>query len=280
MTTVISQKYEVLGPLGQGSIGTVYKVRHTSLKTILALKELPADLMKNPEMVARFTRAARVLARLYHPNLVRVIDFDRDDSRYYLVMEYIEGKTLQQYLREKGPLPLPEVLDISRPVAGALASGHKNDPPLVHRALKPANIMIEDHSGRVVVMDLGLAQELDRKELDATGTGGVVGTVPYSSPEQLRHEPLDGRADIYALGLVMYEMYAGSQFFAGLDEAAVLGRVLYDPQEHEPSFARPTPAAFTALITKAIAKNRQRRYQQMEELLRDIEACRSTSLAT
>lgn len=272
MATVISRKYEVVGQLGQGGMGLVYKVRHTALETISALKVLPAYLMENQDMVNRFYREARVMARLNHPNIVRVLDIERDESLnlYYFVMEYIEGVTLGKYLRDKGPLPLPEVLKISHQVADALAYAHTHTPPIIHRDIKPANIMIEAHSSRVVVMDFGIAKELG--ENDSTKTGTVIGTLKYASPEQLRHEPLDGSADVYSLGMVMYEMYTGKQFFGGLDEHAVLGKVLYDTNENTPTFDRPPPAAFATLLTQAMAKNRDRRYHSMRDLLKAIEA--------
>lgn len=270
---IISRKYEVLDQLGQGGMGVVYKVRHVTLDTIFALKVLPRDFMENPEMVTRFYREARVVARLSHPNIVRVSDIDHDETLnfHYFVMEYIQGQTFANYLRERGALPIQDVVSIARQVASALAYGHGYTPSVIHRDIKPANIMIEDRSGRVVVMDFGIAKELDNTEVTKTGT--VIGTLKYCSPEQMRHEPLDGSADIYSLGMVMYEAYAGRQFFAGLDEASVIGKVLYDPQENEPVFARPVPPPFVALVTKAIAKSRTQRYQNVEEFLRDLDTC-------
>src|SRR5262249_3687155 len=147
----------------------------------------------------------------------------------YIVMEYIQGKNLKQYISQRGPLPLPEVLEIARQVATALDYMHEQTPVVIHRDIKPTNIMIEDLSGRAVLLDFGIAKELDEGDRTRTKTGAMVGTWKYSSPEQLRHEPLTGSADVYSLGLVMYEMYTGAQFFAGLDEHAVLGKVLYEP---------------------------------------------------
>ncbi|MGE0820580.1 MAG: protein kinase [Candidatus Binatia bacterium] len=275
MAMVISRKYEVVGQLGQGGMGLVYKVRHTALDTILALKVLPAYLMENQDMVNRFYREARVMARLNHPNIVRVMDIERDENMnlHYFVMEYIEGKTLGKYARDKGSLSLSEIIEISRQVAEALAYAHNHNPSIIHRDIKPANIMIEDRSSRVVVMDFGIAKELG--DGDSTKTGVVIGTLKYASPEQLRHEPLDGSADVYSLGMVIYEMYAGRQFFAGLDEHAVLGKVLYEPGENVPRFDRPPPPAFAELVTRAISKSRDRRYRNMQELLRALEDCRA-----
>lgn len=270
---IISRKYEVLSPLGQGGMGVVYKVRHVVLDTLLALKVLPHDLMASPEMVSRFYREARVMARLRHPNIVRVLDIDHDEEHefHYFVMEYIQGPTLRTYLQEKGSLPLPEVLNIALQVARALVYAHAHMPPVIHRDIKPANIMIEEESSRVVVMDFGIAKELGGG--DMTKSGVVLGTLKYCSPEQLRNEPLDGSADVYALGMVMYETYTGGHLFAGVDEAGVIGKVLYEASESEPRFTQPTPPSFVALMKKAIAKSRERRYRHMKELLHDLEMC-------
>ena len=273
ISMIISRKYEVIDQLGKGGMGVVYKVRHVTLDTIFALKALPRDMMENPEMVSRFYREARVVARLSHPHIVRVSDIDHDDELqfHYFVMEYIEGQTFAQYLRDRGPLPLSDVVAITRQVARALTYAHGYAPPIVHRDIKPANIMIEDRTGRVVVMDFGIAKELDSG--DMTKSGMVIGTLRYCAPEQMRRESLDGCADIYSLGMVMYEAYAGGPFFAGADEAEVIGKVLYDPREHEPIFPRPAPPAFAALVKKAIAKSRDRRHRTMEEFVRELDAC-------
>ncbi len=276
---IISHKYEVQDQLGQGSMGVVYKVRHIALETLSALKVLPTHLMGNPELVKRFYREARVMARLNHPNIVRVIDIQRDNDLqfYYFVMEYIQGQTLRQYLQERGALPLRKVIEITRQVARALDSAHSHNPPVIHRDIKPINIMIEDRTRRVVVMDFGIAKELDESEMTNAGTvltkaGAVLGTLKYCPPEQMRHEPLDGSADVYALGMVMYEAYTGTHLFAGLGEYDVIRKVL-DPQEHELSFTRGTPAEFVALVTRAVAKTREKRYRRMAELLRDLDTC-------
>lgn len=275
MGRVISRKYEELGQLGQGGQGVVYKVRHVEHKTILALKALPAYLLENQDMVARFEQEALLMTRLHHRNIARVLGTGRDEvlNLSYFVMEYIQGRTLKQYIYEKGPLPLAEILEIARQVASALDYAHNQAPPVIHRDIKPTNIMIEDHTGRAVVLDFGIAKELDDGEQARTKTGVMIGTWKYCSPEQLRHEPLSGSADVYSLGMVIYEMFTGKQFFAGLDEHAVLGRVLYDAQENEPDFNRPAPPAFVALLTKTMAKARAKRYPRMADLLNDLEAC-------
>jgi serine/threonine-protein kinase len=267
-----SDKYEVIGQVGQGGMGVVYKVRHRTLETILALKVLPAEFAEDPEVVRRFYQEARVMAQLNHPNIVRVLDVDKDGNTPYFVMEYIEGRNLGQVLREHGPLPLVEVLALSRQVARALDYAHSHEPSVIHRDVKPENILIEERSGRAVVTDFGIAKVLGAG--GKTRTGLMLGTLLYCAPEQiLQHEELDGRADIYSLGLVMYEMVTRRPFFADLDERALLGRVLYGPGENVPTFTEPVAPEFVTLITRAIAREPERRYQRAADLLRDIETC-------
>ena len=269
---IISKKYEVLSQLGEGGMGVVYKVRHTALENVSALKVMSTHFGDDPDLVKRFYREARVLARLNHPNIVRVIDIERDEELkfYYFVMEYIEGQTLRDHLRESGPLGIAQVLAITKQVAGALDFAHHYNPPVIHRDIKPTNIMIEDGSQRVVVMDFGIAKDLG--EIDMTRVGTMLGTLRYAPPEQLRHEALDGSADIYALGMVMYEALLGSHPFADLAEYPVFTRVA-SPEEHDFGFPPGTPPSFVALVSKAIRKDRSQRYRTMAELIVDIDVC-------
>ena len=269
---IISKKYEVLSQLGEGGMGVVYKVRHTALESVSALKVMSTHFGDNPDLVKRFYREARVLARLKHPNIVRVIDIERDEELkfYYFVMEYIEGRTLRDHLLESGPLEIAQVLAIAKQVAGALNFAHHYNPPVIHRDIKPTNIMIEDGSQRVVVMDFGIAKDLG--DIDMTRVGTMLGTLRYAPPEQLRHEALDGSADIYALGMVMCEALVGSHPFADLAEYTVFARVA-SPEDHDFGFPPGTPASFAALVSKAIRKDRSQRYRTMAELIVDIDAC-------
>ncbi len=272
MALVIAGKYEVLSQVGMGGMGVVYKVRHRTLETILALKVLPAELAEDADLVRRFHQEARVMAQLRHPHIVQVLDVDRDEDLHFFVMEYVDGTSLSQYLRQQGSLPLPEVLTISRQVAQALEYVHTHQPPIIHRDIKPANILLEVRSRRVVVTDFGIAKVLGAGE--RTRTGLVMGTLRYCAPEQiLRDKELDGRADIYSLGLMMYEMLAGRPFFTETDEQALLARVLHGPGENVPAFAGPVPHDFAALVTRAIAREQERRYRQVAELRQGIEAC-------
>jgi len=269
---LISRRYEVLELLGQGGMGTVYKVRHTALGSISALKVLPPELMQDPEMVTRFYREARIMANLSHPSIVRVLDIDQDDTLdfHYFVMEHVEGQTLKQYVEKKGSLTLEETLDVVGQVARALAYAHAHSPPIIHRDIKPSNIMIEGRSGRVVVMDFGIAKELDGNEL--TRPGVTIGTLKYCAPEQMRQEQLDGAVDVYALGMVAYEAYTGKHLFAGLGERELVARVLVEKSENAPVFEKPTPQPFADLVARAIAKAREVRFASMAGFLKELEA--------
>jgi tRNA A-37 threonylcarbamoyl transferase component Bud32/Tol biopolymer transport system component len=270
--TLISRRYEVIEKVGQGGMATVYKVRHTTLGSISALKVLPQDLMEDPEMVSRFYREARIMAQLGHPNIVRVLDIDHDEALnfHYLVMEYVEGQTLRERLDAGGPLPLAETLTMGRQVGSALAYAHGHVPPIVHRDIKPSNIMIEAVTGRFVLMDFGIAKELGSGEL--TRPGVTVGTLRYCPPEQMRQEPLDGSADVYALGMVVLEAYAGWHPLTGLRDRELIARVLDETTPHQPVFPDESPTVFRDLVKKAIAKRRADRLGSVTELLRGIDA--------
>ncbi len=275
MSRVISHVYEQLGELGQSDQATVYKVRHSKQQTVFALKAWPVQLFEHAESVARFKQRAQLLTGLRHRNIAQVFGSGQDETLnvLYIVMEYIQGKTLKHCLEEQGPFRLSEVLEVMRQAASALASAHTLTPPVIHRNLKPTNIMIEDITGRVVIVDFGVVEELKAASRGRTQVGRMPGAGKYAAPEQLRQEPLTGSADVYALGMMMYEMYTGTQFFADLDDKAVLARVLSDPREYEPYFARSTPAAFVSLVKKSIANTREKRYRGMADFLNDLEAC-------
>ena len=268
----INNKYEVLEQIGRGGMGVVYRARHRALQTLLAVKVLPPELAENIELVNRFHQEARLMAQLKHPNIVQVVDVDKVGDTHYFIMEYIAGKSLSQHLREQRRLSLLDTLGIARQIVSALEYAHKHEPPVIHRDIKPDNILIESSSGRVVVTDFGIAKVLGA--IGYTTTDMVMGTLLYCAPEQvLRPEELDGRADLYSLGMVMYELTSGRPFFAGLDERALLGRALYGPEENTPTFSDSTPPEFVSLITKAIARDPTQRYQTASELRQAIEHC-------
>ena len=258
---IISNKYEVVEEIGRGGMGIVCRVCHLELDAMFALKMLLPELSADKELVKRFHHEARIMAKLQHPNIVRVFDIDRDGDKYYFVMEYVSGRNLAEILKDKGPLPMEEVLRVSTQVGQALAHAHEFKPPVIHRDIKPSNIMIEAGSGRVVLTDFGIAKLADQDRTRYTRTGIAIGTIRYCAPEQLQGIPdLDARADIYALGLVMYEMCTGQRFFNGMTDEAIIGRLLYDPKENQPVFEDNIPLYFRRIVARAIAKDRKLRY--------------------
>jgi len=276
MGRIISRQYEELAQLGLGGQGMVFKVRHLERGTLFALKALPFYLLENQESVARFEREVAVLQRLQHQHIVRVFESGHDETLQmrYFVMEYIEGKALKQYLKERGALPLSEVLDLVCQAARALVYAHRQAQPVIHRDIKPANIMLEEPSRRVVVLDFGIAKQLNTVDQFRTKTGAMVGTVKYCAPEQLKQLDITGSVDVYSLGMVMYEMMTGTQFFPQKDEYTVMAQVLDLTHENEPVFSAAVPAALVAIIKKAIAKSPGNRYPRMIDFLAELESYR------
>ena len=274
---IIGGKYEVLGELGRGGMGVVYRVRHQELGAIFALKVLHPRWLDEADSVGRFYREARVIAQLRHPHIVKVFDIGQDGDRHYFVMEYIQGRALNEILAQEGLLPLARVVAISRQIAQALAYAHAQQPSVVHRDIKPHNILIEDDTGRVVVMDFGIAKLLGEQPSQETGMGVFMGTLAYGAPEQMRSDlTVDGRADIFSLGLVMYEMATGRKLFAGLSQQEIIGKQLYETHEYTLAFSQPVPMAFRQLVTKAVTKDRNRRFATAAELLAALDKVRDS----
>lgn len=265
---IIAGKYEVTGELGRGGMGVVYQVRHRELGAVFALKTLRATLTEETEAVGRFYHEAWIIAQLRHPNIVKVFDVGRDGDRHYFVMEYVQGRSLREILDRDGPLPLSQVLAISQQVGQALAYAHACQPCIVHRDIKPQNILIEDDTGRVVVMDFGIAKLLGTQQVQYTANGVFIGTLTYGAPEQIRSDlTVDGRADIFSLGLVMYEMITGHGLFSGLTQQEIIARQLHGSKNHVLNLPSQVPAALHKLVAKAVAKDQGRRFATAGELL-------------
>ena len=289
----ISARYEVLGLLGQGGMGVVYHVRDTTRGRENALKTLAPG--RSEDIVERFLTEAQVMFRLEHHNIVRVFDFGKDGETYFLTMELIRGKNLRQLLnaRQNKGFPLPEVVRMGMETADALNYAHSQKPEaVVHRDIKPVNIMIEEETGRVVVTDFGIAKLMADTGGETQAASDLsrtvfAGTVPYSAPEQFQpagaSRRLDARVDIYALGMVLFEIYTGRHFFAGLsaDEVELHHRSLEGgecpvktPHACDHKAVLPgTPEAFLKIIDKAIARDRNERYKTAAEMLADLQAC-------
>ncbi len=291
--TIIAGKYEVLGRLGQGGQASVYKVRHLGLGEIRALKLLPDGGNDSTDSVTRFRREGRALARLRHPHIVQVFDLGRDGDRYYLEMEYVDGPNLAQYLKMHGRPPLRDVLEIVRQVASALAYAHGQpyedafgtpQVGLVHRDLKPSNVLLREAPPlHAMLADFGLVKLADT--VGHTTIGTMLGTYRYCAPEQLGLKrgrepvPVDVRADIFALGLVLYELLEGRPFHADLEPHEILARIVVDPVPLEPEFTVPAPPAARHLVARMIRRWPEERPQSMTDVLRALAAIRAADEA-
>jgi DNA-binding winged helix-turn-helix (wHTH) protein/tetratricopeptide (TPR) repeat protein len=257
-------QYEILAPVGGGAMGEVYKARDLRLNRVVALKFLPTDLARDPSARRRFLREAQAVALIDHPNVATIYETgETEGGRAFLALAFYEGETLQQKL-ERGPLPLPEAIGIARQIARGLAAAHRRQ--IVHRDIKPANMVILP-DGTVKVLDFGLAKMAGATTL--TRLGSSPGTPAYKSPEQTRGEKVDPRSDLWALGVVLYEMVAGRVPFGGEYEQAVIYAILNQPPRPLDG-AGAFPPELEAVIGRAIAKDAAARYQTAEELEEDL----------
>jgi serine/threonine-protein kinase len=270
--TVIDNRYQVERVLGQGGMGVVYAARHTALGKRFALKALRSDLCADPQLTARFVQEARAAASVRHPGLVEITDFGRLASgQAYFVMEYLEGQSLNQVLRQAGPLSARRTIDIARQAAEALHVAHQS--AIVHRDLKPSNIHLDPGAGfgeRVRIVDFGLARVAGSSRL--TQAGIVYGTPHYMSPEQAAGEAADQRSDIYSLGVVMYEMITGRVPFEADTYLGVLSMHMYSAPEHPRKFAADLRGfgALESVILCCLQKNPADRYPSLRALLDEL----------
>ena len=270
--TTVDSRYEILSVLGEGGMGVVYETRHRALGKRFALKALRKDLATDAEIAARFMQEARTAASVSHPGLVEITDFGRlATGQPFFVMELLEGQSLASLIRRGGPIPAGRAVDIVRQIADALGAAH--DHSIVHRDLKPDNIHISLGVGgrdRVTIVDFGLAKVMGASRL--TRAGMVFGTPHYMSPEQAMGEATDHRADVYALGIVMYEMFTGRVPFEADSYMGVLTKHMY---------MAPTPPSqlpctgelgvLEAITLRCLEKKPAHRYAALRELTHDLD---------
>lgn len=262
----INDRYEIIKTIGEGGMANVYLAHDTILDRKVAIKVLRGDLSNDEKFIRRFKREALSVSNLSHPNIVEVYDVGEEDGNYYIVMEYIEGKTLKQLLQKRGALTLTEVIDIMSQLTDGLA--HAHEAYIIHRDIKPQNIMIEDN-GRIKITDFGIAMALNSTQL--TQTNSVMGSVHYLPPEQANGKGATVKSDIYSLGILMYELLTGSVPFKG-DTAVEIA--LKHMKEKVPSVRKqnPTiPQSVENIILKATAKNPKNRYDSVREMHADLE---------
>jgi serine/threonine protein kinase len=275
---LIGNRYEILSPLGKGGMGMVYKAHDRMLEETVAIKVLRNELGGTPEMAKRFRHEIKLARRVSHRNVCRIHEYGEDGGLRYISMEYLEGTDLKQLLRERGGLPADEAFEVAIQLAEGLQAIH--DVGIIHRDLKTPNIM-RDSRGVIRLMDFGIAKEgNDPGSGGFTTTGQIMGTPEYMSPEQGRGEKIDFRSDIYALGVVDYEMFTGQVPFRGDTPVATIFKHIQDPVPLEGGAATRIPGSAVALLRKALAKDRAARFAsagEMAEALRHARAAAATS---
>ncbi len=272
-------RYKILSQLGVGGMGEVYLAEDTKLNRKVAIKLLPAGSIESETANRRLLLEAQSAARLDHPNICGIIEVSEEDGRNFICMQYVEGETLEARMK-RHPLELSETLAIAMQVADALAEAHARG--IIHRDIKPSNIMVSAR-GAVKVMDFGLAKRIKQTDVVQSeaeteallsSPGALIGTLPYMSPEQVRGEALDGRSDIFSLAVVLYEMVTGQQPFASKSSAATASAILTLEPAPLARFSKDTPVELERIVSKALHKNPDERYQTAKDLLIDLRSLR------
>lgn len=264
----INDRYQIIKTIGEGGMANVYLAKDTILDRNVAVKVLRGDLADDEKFVRRFQREALSASKLNHPNIVEMYDVGEDNGSYYIVMEYVQGKTLKSLVKKRGALTLPEVIDIMTQLCSAIICAH--DSYIIHRDIKPQNVMILD-DGRVKIMDFGIAMALNSNEL--TQTNSVMGSVHYLPPEQANGSGSTIKSDIYSLGILMYELLIGKVPFKGDNAVEIAIKQMKEPI---PSICKQNPdipQSVENIVLRACAKNPKNRYDSVKEMYDDIKTC-------
>ena len=259
-------RYEIIGELGRGAMGVVYKAKDPTIGRTVALKTMRLDVhgLDAAEMMRRFQNEARAAGVLSHPNIVTIYDAGERDGIFYIAMEFIEGTTLHELIAEHHILPTEDVIQYSRQICKGLDYAHSHG--IVHRDVKPANIMITAN-GTVKIMDFGIAKAGG----SMTSTGQVLGTPNYMSPEQVKGRPLDGRSDLFSFGVILYEMLTGEKPFVGQNVTTIIYKIVNENPIAPRDLDVTVHPGLSAIVTRALAKSPEDRYQSGAELVRELE---------
>ena len=265
LADVFSNRYEIQRGIARGGMAEVYLARDQLLDRPVAVKVLFAEYARDPSFVERFRREAQSAANLNHPNIVAIYDWGQEHGTYFIVMEYVRGRSLRDVVQVNGPFSARRTAEIGAEIAGALEFAHRNG--VVHRDVKPGNVLITA-DGDIKVTDFGIARAGTSEAL--TQTGAVMGTAAYFSPEQAQGFAVDGRSDVYSLGVVLYEMVTGTPPFAGESPVAVAYKHVREEPEPPAARAPDLPPDLEQIILTAMAKDPDSRYQTADELRTDL----------
>ena len=265
---MINDRYEIIKSIGEGGMANVYLAKDTFLDRKVAVKVLRGDLANDEKFIRRFQREAYAASTLSHPNIVEMYDVGEDNGTYYIVMEYIEGRTLKQLLKKRGSLTAPEVVDIMLQLTDGIA--HAHDMYIIHRDLKPQNIMISD-DGKIKITDFGIAMALNSTQL--TQTNSVMGSVHYLPPEQASGKGSTTKSDIYSMGIMLFELLTGKLPFKGENAVEIALKHMKDDIPSIRKMNSNIPQSLENIILKSTAKNPKNRYDDVKEMYNDLKVC-------
>ena len=265
---MINDRYEIIKSIGEGGMANVYLAMDTFLDRKVAVKVLRGDLSTDEKFIRRFQREAYNASALSHPNIVEMYDVGEDNGTYYIVMEYIEGRTLKQLLKKRGNLTTPEVVDIMLQLTDGIAYAH--DKYIIHRDLKPQNIMISD-DGKIKITDFGIAVALNSTQL--TQTNSVMGSVHYLPPEQASGKGATTKSDIYSMGIMLFELLTGKLPFKGENAVEIALKHMKDDIPSVKKLNSNVPQSLENIVLKATAKNPKNRYDDVKEMYEDLKVC-------
>ncbi len=265
---LIGRRYKVLSSIGEGGMADVYLVYDTIIERKVAMKILRRELSKDPVVDIRFQREAQACVKLSHPNIVSVYDVGEEDGLKYIVMEYVKGRTLKQLISLRGALYVKEALDIMIPLTKAVLHAHEHG--IIHRDIKPQNVLVKD-DGTIKITDFGIA--LSNDAINLTPSESVLGSAHYLAPEATKGEEVGCQVDIYALGIVFYELLSGKVPFKGDNAVNIAIKHLHDEIPSIRDFNPDIPQSVENIITLATAKDTKQRYQSAKEMLYDLEHC-------
>ena len=265
--TILGNRYQIIKKIGDGGMAFVYQAKDKLLNRIVAVKVLRPEFVDDKDFLAKFKREAEAVANITHPNIVNVYDVGQEGKVHYIVMEYVDGQNLKEIIKNEGVLDEYTALDITKQIAQALSAAHKKG--VIHRDIKPHNILISNEDRQVKVADFGIAKAVSNSTI--TNIGSIIGSVHYFSPEQAKGQPVANNADLYSLGIVLYEMLIGRDPFRGDSPISIALQHINEEIEFTQEEKTKIPHSIRTLISKMTEKSPEDRYQSAEEVIEDID---------